>query len=238
MSDSFKFWAVIPAAGRARRMGETASPKQYLTIADRTVLEWSLSPILARDDCAGVVVAIAADDTHWSRLPVALDPRVRTAAGGTERAHSVLAGLQALALSDNDFVLVHDAARPCLAADELSGLIEAVRNDPVGGLLAAPVVDTIKRADSEGRVAETVSRESLWRALTPQMFRFGILYRALTVAQQQGVAVTDEAQAVERSGLRPRIVAGRTDNLKITLPEDLTRAERILQEMQSSGGRR
>lgn len=238
MSDSFKFWAVIPAAGRARRMGETAPPKQYLRIADRTVIEWALAPILARSDCAGAIVAIASNDTHWSRLPIAGDARVRTAVGGTERAHSVLAGLQALSLADDDFVLVHDAARPCLAADELSALIEAVRNDPVGGLLAAPVVDTIKRADSEGRVAETVSRESLWRALTPQIFRFGILHRALTAAQQQGVPVTDEAQAIERSGLRPRIVAGRTDNLKITLPEDLSRAERILQEMQSSGGRR
>ncbi len=236
MSDPFKFWAVIPAAGRARRMGDTQVPKQYLRLAGKSVLEWSLSQVLARSECAGVIIALAADDPHWPKLALH-DARVRTTLGGVERVHSVLAGLQALELDDSAFVLVHDAARPCLAADELAGLIEAVRNDEVGGLLAAPVVDTLKRADSEGRVAETVDRNGLWRALTPQMFRFGILRRALEAAVARNVAVTDEAQAVERLGMRPRLVAGRTDNIKITLPEDIARAERILQEMNSVEGR-
>lgn len=230
MPDPFEFWAVVPAAGRARRMGDTAVPKQYLQLAGRTVLEWSLSQLLARPDCAGVMIALAPDDAHWSKLALS-DPRVRTTHGGAERAHSVLAGLQALALDDAAFVMVHDAARPCLGRGELAGLIEAIREDEVGGLLAAPVVDTLKRADSAGRVAETVDRNGLWRALTPQMFRFGILRRALEAAATHGTAVTDEAQAVERLGLKPRLVAGRPDNIKITLPEDVARAERILQEM-------
>lgn len=236
MPDSFKFWAVVPAAGRARRMGDSSVPKQYLQVAGRTVLEWSLAQILRRPDCAGVMIALAPDDQHWSKLGP-IDARVRTTTGGVERAQSVLAGLQALALEEPAFVVVHDAARPCLAPDELAGLIEAVRDDEVGGLLAAPVVDTLKRADSAGRVAATVDREGLWRALTPQMFRFGILRRALEAAAVQGLVVTDEAQAVERLGLRPRIVAGRTDNIKITLPEDVARAERILHEMAAMEGR-
>jgi 2-C-methyl-D-erythritol 4-phosphate cytidylyltransferase len=150
--------------------------------------------------------------------------------GGAERMDSVLAGLRALQdrAAPNDWVLVHDAARPCLLATELDRLLNELSDDAVGGLLAAPVVDTLKRADDGGRVLQTVPREKLWRALTPQMFRRDILQKALESAQARGVAVTDEAQAVEALGLQPRLVAGDADNIKITLPEDLLRAERIL----------
>jgi 2-C-methyl-D-erythritol 4-phosphate cytidylyltransferase len=142
----------------------------------------------------------------------------------------VVAGLHALRgrAQDNDWVLVHDAARPCLSTAEVDTLVTSLHADEVGGLLAAPVVDTLKRADGDGRSLETVNREGLWRALTPQMFRYGILLRALTQAAERGVAVTDEAQAVELLGLRPRLVPGNADNIKITLPEDIMRAERIL----------
>mgnify|MGYP000187830403 CR=1 FL=1 len=209
---------------------DSASPKQYLQLAGRTVLEWSIAPLLAREDCAGVVVVLASGDQRWATLPVARDTRVRTAIGGGERADSVRAGLQALneSLSVDDWVLVHDAARPCLRPDELASLIDRVRGDAVGGLLAAPLVDTLKRSDGADRVAETVSRAGLWRAMTPQMFRVGLLTRALGEAAQRGVAVTDESQAVELLGLRPLLVAGSADNIKITVADDLLRAARIL----------
>lgn len=143
---------------------------------------------------------------------------------------SVLAGLrtlQARAAAD-DWVLVHDAARPCLQGNDVDRLMNELRDDAVGGLLAAPVVDTLKRADDGGRSAQTVPREKLWRALTPQMFRRDVLLRALEGAVANGMAVTDEAQAVEALGLRPRLIAGDADNIKITLPEDVHRAARIL----------
>jgi 2-C-methyl-D-erythritol 4-phosphate cytidylyltransferase len=211
-------------------MGVAAVPKQYLQLAGRTVLEWSLAQLLARQECAGVVVALSPDDRRWSTLEVSRDSRVRSVIGGSERALSVHEGLRSLRVDESAWVLVHDAARPCLSAQEVESLLQTLANDPVGGLLAAPVVDTLKRADEAGRVEETVHRDRLWRALTPQMFRYGILDRALQQAHDRGVAVTDEAQAVEGLGLQPRVVAGSPDNIKITLPEDLRRAERILME--------
>lgn len=214
-------------------MGDSALPKQYLQLAGRAVLEWSLAPLLARDDCVGIVVALASGDRHWPALSLSWHPKIQTVGGGAERADSVRQGLAALAgqVGDDDWVLVHDAARPCLQAAELSALIDRVKGEAAGGLLAAPLVDTLKRADDSGRVVETVSRTALWRALTPQMFRYGILSRALAEAAQRGVAVTDEAQAVELSGFRPLLVAGSADNIKITVPEDVQRAQRILAAM-------
>lgn len=211
-------------------MGDGVLPKQYLQLAGRSVIEWSLAPLLAREDCAGVVVVLASGDQHWAKLAVAGHPLVRTVVGGNERADSVRAGLFALQgqTSADDWVLVHDAARPCLHADELASLLDRVRSDEVGGLLASPLVDTLKRAGDVNRVSETVSRAGLWRAMTPQMFRFGLLTRALTEAAQRGVVVTDESQAVELFGLHPMLVEGREDNIKITIAYDLQRAGRIL----------
>lgn len=228
-ADRFRFHAVVPAAGSARRMQQSL-PKQYLQLCGRSVLEWVLTPLLAHEGCAGVVVVIAPDDERWLTSPLARHAAVQTTNGGKERADSVLAGVVALReqCRDDDWVLVHDAARPCLDPVDLQRLIDNVRHDAVGGLLAAPVVDTLKRADGEQRVAATVAREGLWRALTPQMFRYGILARALRSATAQGMATTDEAQAIELLGMRPRLVAGSSDNIKITLPDDVGRAERVL----------
>jgi 2-C-methyl-D-erythritol 4-phosphate cytidylyltransferase len=211
-------------------MGSSALPKQYSQLAGRSVLEWSLAPLLAREDCAGMVVVLAAGDERWPTLTVAADTRVRAVTGGGERADSVLSGLRALQgqASADDWVLVHDAARPCLQPADLTALIDRVRTDEVGGLLAAPLVDTLKRADDAARITQTVNRAGLWRALTPQMFRYAVLLSALTEAAQRGVAVTDDSQAVELLGLRPLLVAGSVDNIKITVAEDLQRAERIL----------
>ena len=230
-ADSFKFWVIVPAAGSSRRM-QSATPKQYLPLAGRTVIEWSMAPFLEQGACIGVIVVVAADDAQWQTIACSCDPRVRAVIGGRERADSVLAGVEALRgqCSDQDWILVHDAARPCLERADLERLIQTLQDDSVGGLLAAPLVDTLKLADDEQRVAATVSREKLWRALTPQMFRYGILSRALAEASRNGVTVTDEAQAVERLQLQPRLVAGSADNFKITLTEDLARAQRLLSQ--------
>jgi 2-C-methyl-D-erythritol 4-phosphate cytidylyltransferase len=221
---------IVPAAGSSRRLAGAGLPKQYLQLAGRSVIEWSLTPFLERSDCERIVVVLAENDRRWRKHSLAHDPRVVSATGGAERVDSVRAGLRALAAdaAEDDWVLVHDAARPCLRATDLSRLIDELADDGVGGLLGAPVVDTLKRADAADRVQATVSRESLWRALTPQMFRFGVLDRALRAAGETAAAPTDEAQAVEALGLQPRLVRGDPDNIKITLPEDIERAERLL----------
>jgi 2-C-methyl-D-erythritol 4-phosphate cytidylyltransferase len=211
-------------------MGASGAPKQYLELAGRTVIEWALAPFLADAHCEQIVVVLAAEDRRWRELPIAAHPKILIASGGAERIDSVRAGLSAIAsgTQPGDWILVHDAARPCLSWQDLQRLITEVWDDEVGGLLAAPVVDTLKRADDDARSIETVSRAALWRALTPQMFRFGLLNRALTTAANEGRPVTDEAQAIEAQGLKPRLVAGDPDNLKITVPGDLRRAERVL----------
>jgi 2-C-methyl-D-erythritol 4-phosphate cytidylyltransferase len=226
-----KYWAVVPAAGSSRRMVGATLPKQYLQLAGRSVIEWSIAPFLERSECERIVVVLADQDRHWPQQPLARHPKIVTAVGGAERVDSVRAGLQALAsqASERDWVLVHDAARPCLRSGDLDRLIAELGDDSLGGLLAAPVVDTLKRADAGARVQETIARASLWRALTPQMFRYAVLDRALRAAQQTRTTPTDEAEAVEALGLQPRLIRGDPDNIKITLPEDVERAARLLQ---------
>lgn len=220
------FWAIMPAAGRGDRMGEQ-QPKQYLRLAGRTVIEWAADPLLAHSGCRRLVVAVAANDAIFDTLSLATSSRVQRVLGGRERADSVRAGLQAIAgeACEDDWVLVHDAARPCLSTSELESLFAQLQEDPVGGLLARPVVDTLKRS-ADDRVQATVPRARLWRALTPQVFRYGVLRDAFE--NSRGQSLTDESQAVEMLGLQPRLVAGSEDNFKITYPEDLARAERVL----------
>lgn len=222
-------WAVVPAAGRGHRFG-AAVPKQYLPVAGQTVLAHTLRALLGHVRVAGVVVALAADDAHWPGWSRFGGKPVLTCTGGDERADSVLAGLAALpdSVRADDFVLVHDAARPHLAASDLDALLERGRGDPVGAILAAPVRDTLKRAGDDGGIDRTEPRERLWRALTPQLFRRLQLTRALEAARAAGVAVTDEAMAMERQGHRPLLVEGREDNLKITTVADLVRYEFLL----------
>jgi 2-C-methyl-D-erythritol 4-phosphate cytidylyltransferase len=231
-----RYWAVVPAAGSSRRMTGATVPKQYLRLSGRSVIEWAIAPLLERADCERIVVVIAADDRRWPEQSLAHNPKILTTTGGAERVDSVRAGLLALAAhaAERDWVLVHDAARPCLRATDLGRLIDELSGDEVGGLLGAPVVDTLKRADAGDRVQATVSRASLWRALTPQMFRYGVLDRALRAAQGAAAAPTDEAQAVEALGLQPKLVRGDPDNIKITLPEDIERAQRLLQPWSAS----
>lgn len=228
MSRARPLWAVIPAAGAGERFGGDV-PKQYLPLLGRTVLEWAIRPIQTRADVAGIVVVIAAADEYWPGICLSSD-RIQAVRGGRQRADSVLAGLDALSgkADARDWVLVHDAARPCLTDEDLDRLVETAAGT-CGGLLAAPVQDTLKAADN-GSVARTVEREGLWRALTPQMFRIGELASALHRAETSGFLATDEAAAMERMGHRPRIVPGRADNIKITRPEDLALAEFIISQ--------
>lgn len=217
------FWVVIPAAGIGSRM-RADRPKQYLALAGRTILEHTLHCFLDHPRLRGLVLSLAADDPWWPTLSCAGDPRIQRAEGGTERADSVLAGLLQLielGAQPDDWVLVHDAARPNLSRSDLDLLLQELADDPVGGLLAVPARDTLKRTGADGRVAETVDRSLIWQAYTPQMFRLAALHRALADALVADVAVTDEASALEWAGLAPKLVEGRADNLKITRPEDL-----------------
>ena len=217
------FWAVVPAAGVGARMAADR-PKQYLQLGGRTILEHSLNCFLDHPSVKGVVVSLAADDPFWPDLPCASDSRIQRANGGRERADSVLNALlllHAQGAADSDWVLVHDAARPNLARSDLDRLLLELADDPVGGLLAVPARDTLKRADANGRVSTTVDRSTIWQAYTPQMFRLGSLHRALADALVADVAITDEASAIEWSGQAPRLIEGRSDNIKVTRPEDL-----------------
>ncbi len=217
------FWAVIPAAGVGARMAADR-PKQYLPLGGLTILEHSLLCFLDHPRLKGLVISLAADDPYWPALPCALDSRIQRVTGGKERADSVLNALlhlHAQGASDDDWVLVHDAARPNLARSDLDQLLGELADDPVGGLLAVPARDTLKRADAQGRVAETVDRRLIWQAYTPQMFRLGALHRALADSLVAHVPITDEASAIEWAGAAPRLIEGRADNIKVTRPEDL-----------------
>ena len=217
------FWAVIPAAGVGARMAADR-PKQYLQLGGRTILEHSLGCFLDHPRLKGLVVSLAIDDPYWPTLACATDPRIQRADGGSERSGSVLNALlqlNALGASDDDWVLVHDAARPNLSRDDLDKLFAELADDPVGGLLAVPARDTLKRVDKHGRVVDTVDRSLIWQAYTPQMFRLGALHRALADSLVADAVITDEASAMEWSGQAPRLIEGRSDNIKVTRPEDL-----------------
>lgn len=221
-------WVVIPAAGAGLRMGSLL-PKQYMPVLGQSVLEHSLAHFINRSDIAGVVVSLAEDDPYWPELHFPGKEALYQVIGGSDRAISVRNALRLLEsmAKPNDWVLVHDAARPCLRDSDLDSLISSLYTDPVGGVLAVPVRDTIKRVKGN-EIEQTLDREELWQAQTPQMFRLGILMAALDLAFSAGHHVTDEASAMELAGWRPRIVAGHSDNLKITHPEDVPLAEFLL----------
>lgn len=208
-------------------------PKQYLQIAGQPLIAHALDALLSHPQVAGAMVALAADDRYWPGWTTRHGKPVLRCVGGGERADSVLAAVQALPPGPADsLVLVHDAARPNLHPSDLERLLRAASQDRHGAILAAPVRDTLKRGDAEGRIAATEPRAALWRALTPQAFRRGLLTGALLAARDDGVQVTDEAMAVERAGLRPRLVEGREDNLKVTTPADRDLAEFLLSQRQ------
>jgi len=223
-----KYYAIVPAAGVGKRM-QADKPKQYLPLMDKTVIEHTLSRLLKATVFTTIAVAISEDDPYWETLAVATHVKVIRAQGGKERADSVLSALSALEnqANDNDWVLVHDAARPCITSEDITYLIDSLNNEPFGGILALPSHDTLKQVKGN-TIQNTLNRKSVWRALTPQMFRFGVLKRALE--QTTGnPAITDEASAIELIGGKIKIVEGRADNIKITRPEDLALAEFYLE---------
>lgn len=237
-----RYWLVMPAAGAGQRFG-AALPKQYAPLEGRTVIEWALAPFVEDARCARMVVALAPADTHFTQVAARLE-RVRgpgaitTEAGGAHRSVSVrnaLASLSASAAAE-DWVLVHDAARPCLSRADLECLLGRLAAHPLGGLLAVPAADTLKRAQREAgppQVAETIERALLWRALTPQMFRYGKLCAALDAAHAAGRFPSDEAQALEWQGEQPALIEGSAANLKVTSAADLALAAATLRAQRS-----
>lgn len=221
--------AVVPAAGVGSRM-KADRPKQYLTINATTILEHTVNKLLAHPQVSKVVVAVSEGDPYFPELSLSQHPDVVRVKGGSERADSVLSALNYIQESHlGEWVMVHDAARPCIQQGDIDKLIEAALSHPVGGILAAPVRDTMKRG-VDGQIDHTVERANLWHALTPQMFRTLPLQQALTEALEQGVSITDEASAFEWKGASPALVAGRSDNFKVTQPEDLALAEFYLSQ--------
>lgn len=219
-----KIWAIVPAAGSGARMG-AITPKQYLSLHGKSIIEYAISPLLNHLQIAKVIVPISNDDKHWSKLSVSQHAKVVSTIGGSERCDSVLQGL--LALKDakpDDWVLVHDAARPCFSTELLQTLIDGLADHPVGGLLALPPSDTLKLADEAGQVIKTVDRSNCWRAQTPQMFRFKLLAQALDNNENY----TDESEAIEALGHQPKLIPSSPMNIKVTEPTDLMFVEKLL----------
>lgn len=231
------YWLVMPAAGAGRRFG-AGFPKQHARLSGRTVLEVALDPFLVDLRCRGILLVVAPAELTAARTRWEGHERIRAVAGGERRCDSVLAGLAALVqrAHPDDCVLVHDAARPCLAPDDLDALLAAGHGSADGALLAAPVSDTLKRAGGDGRCDGTLDRANLWRALTPQLAPLGRLHAALSAALARGESPTDEAQVLEWAGARPRLVEARSANPKITTADDLPLAEALLARRAAGAG--
>lgn len=225
-----RIWAVVPAAGIGRRMGSEI-PKQYLKALDYTVIEYTLRKLAAVPQVHEVIVAISENDHWWQALDFRFKKTVRTVDGGEQRIHSVLNAVESIEqeFSPNDWILVHDAARPCVSLLDIQKLITAVEAHPCGGILATPIHDTVKRAvvDSE-MIDATVERNRLWRALTPQLFRAPLLLQGLRAGSRRVSDITDEASAMELLGYHPQLVEGQASNIKITQADDLELAEFFL----------
>lgn len=207
-------------------------PKQYLSLLGKTIIEHTLTRLLAEPRLQRIVVAVGAEDTIWSTIELLKDPRIDVVIGGAERSGSVLKGLQFLTsmAAPQDWVLVHDVARPCVAQADITRLIDKLKGDTVGGILAVPASDTLKQVNGLGEISHTIDRQIIWQAQTPQMFRYQLLLAALKQAGQQGLAITDEASAVEAAGFIAKVVESQYPNIKITRPKDLTLAEYYLKQ--------
>ena len=225
--------AIIPAAGSGQRMRQSGSgslAKQYLTVCGQTIIEHSLSAFLDNDIINSVVVCLAAKDEQWPNLDCAKNPKVKSTLGGETRAQSVLNGLLALeeVADHNDWVLVHDAARPNFSQQLLNHLVSDISDDAVGGILAVQAKDTLKMADVQNRVEQTLDRSNVWQAQTPQMFRYGLLKNAIDHALESSLTITDEASAIEFAGHSVKLVQGDARNIKVTTADDLALAEFLL----------
>lgn len=223
-------WAIVPAAGIGSRMS-SETPKQYLSLCGQSVIAQTLLRLSQVAELRTIVVMLNPNDQQWQSEGLALHDGLMTCIGGAHRAESVLNGLYALAglASDDDWVLVHDAVRPCVRVADIDKLLTQIAQHPVGGLLGVPISSTLKLADKQGDIKATMPREDMWQASTPQAFRYGLLRTVLESAKEQQITVTDEASAMELAGYSPRLVRGNADNIKITYPDDLLMAQSILQ---------
>jgi 2-C-methyl-D-erythritol 4-phosphate cytidylyltransferase len=226
-----KYWAIIPAAGKGIRMN-SALPKQYLQLQNKSVLEHCIDIFYQHSKIQQIVLAVDENDCYWKSLPAIYSQKLLITHGGVTRAHSVYNSLLKLknTAQPNDWVLVHDAVRPCLQRDDLEKLLNELTDHSVGGLLATPIKDTLKRSVN-GSMITTVERNNVWHALTPQMFRFQKILQAIEFVLQKNIVITDDAQALEIMGEHPLLVEGNPYNIKITYPEDLQFAEAILKNM-------
>lgn len=229
-------WAVLVAAGSGSRM-KAIRPKQYLELAGKSVIERSLRALEASEPVSGILVVISVEDSYWQSLDLKCSKPMRIAHGGNERADSVLAGLTALTseVGEDDWVLIHDAARPCLTPEHVQRLEGGLMGHECGGLLAVPLRDTVKQVEGD-EVSGTLDRAQLWKAQTPQIYRYRLLVDALQSARSRNINVTDESMAMELAGYRPRVVEGSEDNLKITVPEDIALAEFLVRKCESAEG--
>ena len=232
-----KVWVVIPAAGIGKRM-QSDIPKQYLKINNKTVLEHTLNCFLTHDEVAGIIVVLNSDDYYWKTIKLSSnhDKPIYTVEGGKERSDSVMQGLDYLLmveqLAKDSWVMVHDAARPCLIEKDINSLLSIRSNNTVGGILASPVRDTMKRSvnnkNSKNVISNTESRDNLWHALTPQMFRIGELKSAIYHCLEKGITITDESSALEATGKEVELVEGSMNNIKITQQSDFEMATLLL----------
>lgn len=221
------FHVIIPAAGTGSRM-QTSIPKQYLMLLSKPLITWCINLFCANSRITKVYLALDPNDQTWNDSFFSHHKLNILRTGGETRSQTVLNTLNAIVVDDDDWVLVHDAARPGLSHDLLNKMIDVLENDEVGGLLAIPVADTLKRADLHQSILKTEPREHLWQAQTPQMFRYGLLKKALKKTNDSGLKATDESQAIEYLGLKPKLIEGELRNLKVTYPQDLLLAEAIL----------
>ena len=223
-----RIWAVIPAAGVGKRYSSDI-PKQYLSLNGMPVLLHSINKFVKLDEIHEILVALNPDDEFWQKLNFS-HPKVKTINGGPERCYSVNNALEELSgrAENGDWILVHDAVRPCISDFDLNKIIEIVHDEDVGGLLACPILDTIKKVGDNLDVLKTIPREGLWSAMTPQIFRYELLKKALNAVLNSARSVTDEAKAIELIGLTPKIIEGDKTNIKITHPSDMVLAESII----------
>lgn len=233
MSDSLKYWVVIPAAGSGSRM-QCDTPKQYLDVLGKKIIEHTIEVFIRSKHVQKVIVCLPENDSVFNSLTVSESPKVDVTAGGKSRAESVLNGLLAIEAADDDWVLVHDAARPCFTANLLNTLIEGLVDDAVGGIMAVRAKDTLKLSDSDSRINATVDRSTIWQAQTPQMFRFQLLKASLRAALSESVNITDEASALEWAGYKPKLIEGDARNIKVTTPDDLELVEFLLSRKAST----
>ena len=232
MSNNNRLWVVIPAAGIGKRMGVDI-PKQYITVCDKAIIEHTVEKFTSRNDLQGILVALSNSDQHWSTLELSKNNKITTVTGGEERYKSVYNALCSLKnkAGDDDWILVHDAVRPCITTFEIDQFIADLDHlNGIGGILALPCFETMKKANTNHEIEETIDRKFIWHAQTPQMFRYKKLFLAIEKIMNENIFITDEAMAMELAGYKPMLIQGTHSNIKITDQNDLKYLESFLKQ--------